>query len=48
MEVHTHIAEVAILVVHLTYMANFYHVNSSDLNGNIMLSECDQDVQDII
>lgn len=48
MEVHIHIADVAIFLVYLTCMTNFHPVSSSDLNGNIMLFECDQDVWDLL
>lgn len=42
-----HIADVAIFVVHLTGMTNFHPGSSSDVNGNIMLFECYQDVWDL-
>lgn len=48
MEIHMHIADVAIFVVRLTGMTNFHPGSNSDVNGNIMLFECYQDVWDLI
>lgn len=43
-----HIADIGIFVVHLTYMTNLDPVSRTDLNRNILLSKCYQDVWDLL